>query len=483
MGKKFIEIIKNKWLKNITLTVVLFTLIICVFIAVNYGIRLLNITDLDFTEDKIYSISQATKDKLQNLSQNVKITVYGMSEYVNDFAYKYANLNKNIEVELLENLTAKTEWKTDYGLTDTTPFIMIESGEKEKILYEYNLYTYDYTTYEEINLTEEAMTNGILDVITEVKPKICFVTGHNLYDDTYFQYLQETLIAEANEVEFIDLLKTGGVPEDCKVLVFTALKDDITEKEKDSVLKYIKQGGELLLLLDPNLNQIDTPNFQKVLDEYGVSVSNGLILEGDSDRRISGAPNFVISPVNSSSEIAKNVNMELNTCMPNVGKLSFVSEEKLEEKNIVLEEIQTVSDEAFYRSDLTSASTSKIESDEDASGEVISAMLSKKIDEENTSKLIVFANTVFATNMEIKLDTQYYAYAIHLYNNEDIVLNSISYLTGREDNITIRKNEEVVTTYDVNELQIHVVSIIIFAIPFFIIILGIVIWMLRRRKK
>lgn len=483
MSKKFIEVMKNKYFKNVTLTILLFIIVIAIFLLVNVGIRNLNITDLDFTENKIYSISQATKDKLQNINQNVKITIYNMSDYVNDFAYKYVNINRNIEVELLESLTAKAEWKTNYGLTEDIPFIMIESGEREKILYEYNLYTYDYTTYQQIDLTEEAITNGILDVTTEVKPKICFVTGHNLYDDVYFQYLQETLIAEANEVEFIDLLTTGDVPEDCKVLVFTALKDDITEKERDSVLKYIKQGGEILLLLDPNLNQIDIPNFQKVLDEYGVSVSEGLILEGSSDRRISGAPNFVISPVNSSSEIAKNVNMELNTCMPNVGKLSFVSDEELEEKNVTLEEIQTVSSNAFYRSDLTSASTSKIESDEDAAGEVISAMLTKKIDEENTSKLIVFANTVFATNMEIQLDTQYYAYAIHLYNNEDIVLNSISYLAGREDNITIRKNDETITTYDMNQLQIQIVSIIAFGLPLCVISLGIIVWILRRRKK
>ena len=63
MGKKFIEIIKKKWLQSIALTILLFAIIICAFWAISYGIKKANITDLDFTKDKIYSISQATKDK------------------------------------------------------------------------------------------------------------------------------------------------------------------------------------------------------------------------------------------------------------------------------------------------------------------------------------------------------------------------------------------------------------------------------------
>ena len=65
---------------------------------------------------------------------------------------------------------------------------------------------------------------------------------------------------------------------------------------------------------------------------------------------------------------------------------------------------------------------------------------------------------------------------------KDILLNSISYLTEREDNITIRKNVEV-TTYTVTEQQHRIILTIIFAVPIAIIILGIVVWQIRRRKK
>ncbi len=481
MENKFIQIIKKKWLRSIALTILLFAIIVAAYLVINFVVKQANFTDFDFTKEKIYSISQATEDKLQNLDKDVTISVYNMYQYVEDFAYKYANLNDHIKVEKLENLNAKTDWKTNYGVTDTSSFLVIQTEDREKILFSSDFYTYDYTTYEEIDTTEEAITNAILDVTIEEKPKIYFLTGHNLYSEDYFQYLQMSLEDEANEVESIDLLTTGSVPEDCQVLVITALQEDITEKERDAILDYIEQGGEILLLMDPNLNKIEMPNFQDVLDEYGVSVSDGYLLEGDANQMMAGAPNYIIAPISSSSEIVKNISMGLNICLINSGKLDFASTEELEEKNVTLETLATVSDQAFYRTDLESSSETKIDSDEDAAGATVAAMLTKEVDEDNTSKLIVFANTAFATNVQI--DPQYYILAITNYNNEDVLLNSVSYLTQREDNITIRKDSEAVTTYNVTEMQTRIVLGLIFSIPILIVVIGIVVWQLRRRKK
>ncbi len=481
MENKFIQIIKKKWLRSIALTILLFAIIVALYLVINFVVQQANFTDFDFTKEKIYSISQATEDKLQNLDEDVTISIYNMYQYVEDFAYKYANLNDHIKVEELENLNAKTDWKTNYGVTDTSSFLVIQTEDKEKILFSSDFYTYDYTTYEEIDTTEEAITNAILDVTIEEKPKIYFLTGHNLYSEDYFQYLQMSLEDEANEVESIDLLTTGSVPEDCQVLIITALQEDITEKERDAILDYIEQGGEILLLMDPNLNKIEMPNFQDVLDEYGVSISDGYLLEGDANQMMAGAPNYIIAPISSSSEIVKNISMGLNICLINSGKLDFASTEELEEKNVTLETLATVSDQAFYRTDLESSSETKIDSDEDAAGATVAAMLTKEVDEDNTSKLIVFANTAFATNVQI--DPQYYILAITNYNNEDVLLNSVSYLTQREDNITIRKDSEAVTTYNVTEMQTRIVLGLIFSIPILIVVIGIVVWQLRRRKK
>ena len=72
--------------------------------------------------------------------------------------------------------------------------------------------------------------------------------------------------------------------------------------------------------------------------------------------------------------------------------------------------------------------------------------------------------------------------ALKLYNNYDVVLNSIAYLNEREDIITIRKDYDTVA-YTATELQNNIVMAIIFIIPLVIIIIGIIVWQVRRRKK
>ena len=481
MKDKFLSIIKKKWLKSAILTVVLFAIIIGAYAGIIYGMSKTNISDIDFTKDKIYSISQATKDRLKNLEEDITISVYNMSEYINDFAYKYANINDHIKIEEVDNLISKAPWKANYGVTDTSSFILIQAENKEKILYDSDLYTIDYTTYEQIDTTEEAITNAILDVITNVKPKICFLEGHNVYTKDYFQYIDSSLQSEANEIEYVNLLVNGKMPEDCKLLVITALKEDITEKERDLILEYINNGGEILLLADPNALDVKTPNFDKVLEQYGVSVSDGIVLEGDTSKMMAGAPNFIISTINRDSEIVKNINMDLNLCLINSSKLEIESYEELEKKNVTVEVLASLSDKAFYRSDLESNSLNKISSDKDATEEPIAAICTKQ-NGENTSKMIIFANTTFATNLTVQYSADYYKYALDMCNNKDVLLNSVSYLTEREDNITIRKNDETISTYDISEMQLRIVLGIIFAIPVFIIFIGIVIWILRRRK-
>ena len=108
--------------------------------------------------------------------------------------------------------------------------------------------------------------------------------------------------------------------------------------------------------------------------------------------------------------------------------------------------------------------------------------MKKTIDEDTTSELIVYSNNIFITNLRIAISQEYFSYALDFYNNEDLAMNSIAYLTERDNMITIRKDVEV-STYTVTKQQNTIILSIIFAIPALSIIIGIVVWQVRRRKK
>ena len=78
--------------------------------------------------------------------------------------------------------------------------------------------------------------------------------------------------------------------------------------------------------------------------------------------------------------------------------------------------------------------------------------------------------------------TKIYNKLVEISNNLDLVLNSVAYVSEKEDAITVRKNVET-TYYTATETQDKVIKAIIFGLPVLIVLVGIVVWQLRRRKK
>ena len=477
------EVIK-KWLSKTSLTIILIAIIIGAYVAINLLTEKANLSDIDLTKDKIFTLSETSKTIINNINQDVEIILVKMDTYsqsVVDFAYKYKKENDKIKITEVSNVTKYPELTAEYNLTENTYEIIVRSGKEEKIISTSDLYTYDYSTGKEKDLTEEAITNALLSVTTENKPKLYFVSGHNDNLEYYLTDFKKSLEDEANTVESLDLLTTAKVPDDCSALVITTLNNDLKTVERDAILKYIKAGGKIILFTDANVAKTNMPNFQKVLDEYGVSISEGIMIEQDTSKMLSGSPSAIIVTVNEGSSVTDKINMSMNACFINSGKINLADDEKMEKLGVTSEILATTSDKAFYRSDLSISTTSKVSGDEEGKA-VVGALLTKKIDDDKTSKLIVYSNNVFITNMQVAINSQYYIYAYELYNNQDLALNSISYLTGREDTILIRKDTEV-STYTVNEKQQIIILTIIFAVPVLIVIAGIIIWQVRRRRK
>lgn len=481
--KKSSHNVMKKWLSRTSYTILLLIIIMAAYIALNLFVKKANITDIDLTSEKVYTLSDTSKSIVKSIDQDVDIILVNMSDIqsVVDFANKYSKENEKIKVQEITEVSQYPDLATKYNLTDSSYVIIIRCGDKEKILTTSDLYTYDYTTYEEKDLTEEAMTNALLNVTVTEQPKIYFLAGHNQNLTSYLTAFKQKLSDEANEVEDLDLLTKGSIPDDCSTLVITTLSEDIKDIERDAILNYIKKGGKIILFSDANVTKISMPNFQKVLDEYGISISEGILLEQDKNKMLYSSPSAIIVTVSQGTSITEDINMETSACFINSGKINFKDSEELDNLGVTAETLATTTDKAFYREDLSIASTSKQEGDKEGTA-TVGALLTKKIDDQTTSKLIVYSNNVFITSMQISLNSQYYLYAYELYNNEDLALNSISYLTGREDTIMIRKNTET-STYTVTEQQERIVLGIIFAVPLCIVIVGIVVWQIRRRKK
>lgn len=479
--QKIGNILRKKWLINGSKTIILVAIIVALYIGVNMLLENVVLPEIDCTKNKIYSISEETRDKVGNIDKEIKITLinYSNTTALMNFMDRYVELNSNIKTEKVDNLSARSDLMTKYSLEATQSAIIISCGENEKQLGESDLYTYDYTTYEQVDKTEEAITNAILDVTTDVKPKIYFMSTHVMYDMKYYNTIMQSMKGEANEVETLDILAKGEIPADCSCLVLTTLKEDITEQERDKILDYIKNGGKILLMCGPNITNANLTNFQTILDEYGLNIANGVVFEGNNNNMVSGYPDFIIEETQNTS-LTQKLNMSMNLCFVDAGKITF-NEEKLEELGVEYETLAKTTETAYLRTDLNQSSASRTAKDGEEESSIVSAIATKTVEGDKKSKLIVFSNELFAMDMPVQLNG-YTMYTVSLYNNEDMILNAIAYLNEKEDTITIRKDNENVK-YTVTEQQNMMILAIIFALPVLIIIAGIIIWQVRRRKR
>ena len=125
---------------------------------------------------------------------------------------------------------------------------------------------------------------------------------------------------------------------------------------------------------------------------------------------------------------------------------------------------------------------------EESKNFLVGAQLVKTIKEANeengeseiTSKLIIYGENYFSSDYPINQSSQYPA--IYYAQNKDVILNSIAYLVDRPEDIVARKSTGTVR-YTATATQDRIIRIIIFAIPILIIIIGIIVWNIRIRKK
>lgn len=481
-GNKFLDIIKNKWLIKGTTTLLLVAIVIACYVLINWGVSKIKVENIDCTPKKLYSLSDETKEKIKNLDKDVTIQLINMSgsNYVIEYANKYPTITKKINVEEISDLSSRTDLQTKYSIESTDSLIVVKSGEKEKTISTSDLYTYDYTSKKQVDKTEEALTNAIIEVTLDTKPHVYIYSGKTYYDpEKSLAGIMSALKDESNDVDLLDILTKGEVPSDCDCLIITTLKEDFTEIERDKILDYINNGGKILMLTSQNMIETEMPNFKQVLSQYGMSIEYGEILEQDSGKMLQGAPNMVVTDV--SASFMKKLDMKVKMCAINAGKIIVDDDDKLKELGVTYETIASTGDKSFVRTNFNSQSSSKTDEDKDEGSSIIGAYAKKTISDDKTSQLIIYSNELFAANLQVAISAQYYTYASELYNNKDIVLNSVSHLVERDDTIVIRKASDT-ESYTVTDQEDVIIKTIIFTIPLIIIFIGIAVWIFRRKK-
>ncbi len=486
---KFIDIIKKKWLINGTMTCLLVGIIIAVFVAINIIMQKLELTPIDFTQEKLYTLTEESKEKVKNIDKDVHIYFVGSTDDdANlDLAKQYKKANEKIVAEAVDP-NNRPDLVNKYGIESGTQGIIVECGEKSKVLSANDLVTYDTSSYETISIAEEKLTSSIISVTSEKVPKVYFLEGYSEFSlSQNMNYLNMYLANEINEIETLNLLTTGKVPDDCDTLVITTPNQDFNELATNAIIDYIQSGKNILWLNGAVTSQKDMPNVNKVLATYGVKPFEvGIIRETDANKMVTNSPDLILPEIQQAT-ITEDLYNTTGVIFINATKIN-IDTDKLEELKVEKTDLLLASEGSYYRTNFRIQSDSISDSDEKGTF-VVGAELQKTIKEANeetgetavTSKLVIYGENYFVSDLPLNQTSQYAAIQLASYN-KDLILNSIAYLVDREEDITARKDTGTVT-YTATEAQDTMIRVIIFTMPILIIIVGIVVWQIRRRKK
>ena len=503
-NNKFLEIIKKRWLINGSKTLLLVVIILGIFIGITMCMQKLDLTPIDLTEQKLFTLTEESKEQIRNINfdnSNVNIYFVGYSEDDStlDLARQYTKVTDKISVEAV-TANDRPDLVEKYGIESGSEGIIVENGDKYKVLSSSDLYTYDSETYESVSIAEEKLTPDVAivdpdlvmslpkSVTADTVPKIYFLTGYSQFSLTSgMQYLNMYLQNEINEIASLDILSTGKVPDDCNTLVITTPNKDFDDIATNAIMDYINKGGNILWLNSAIANQVDYTNVNKILATYGVNPFEvGAIRETDTSKMVSQSPDLIIPEIQY-SDVTKKIYNSTGVIFLNATKINVVDSEALSDLKVTKTDLIKTSEGSYFRSNF------KIQSEEPQEGEekqayLVGAELEKTITEANSengteevkSKLIIYGENYFVSDAQLSQSSQTPIIAYR--QNKDLALNSIAYLSNREEDITVRKGTGTVK-YTATEQESRIILAIITAVPILIILIGIVVWISRKRKK
>jgi ABC-2 type transport system permease protein len=470
-------------------TIVLVIFLLLIFCGVNIWANSKDLAQIDVTENQLYSLTQSSKDQLKNLSKDVYIYIYGYSDtddYVT-FVKQYSAFNDKIHYEIVDE-ESNYEIVTKYDLnTSGYNTMVIVCGENDKTLYpDYEFSDYDYSTGDYVDVTEETITNAILNVSTDDPIKVYFASGDGEYTMTTVSYLVSFLEEQIYTCEELNLMSATEIPEDCDILAIINPTTDFNETEASVVKNYINNGGNIFFTMFKESADTDFTNLQSVLDLYGATIEFGVLSDTNSNNTYGGYKTILIPNLSSSNEVTSAIASTSSNyvIIPSAQAITITD---VDEDNVTVSssDLLTTSTKCYNLPEFNSTSTDGLEKDQFTVASEITRTMTETDEEgtetSKTSKLIIFGNSTFLVDaLQIYGSVMQPLYSFS--GNRNIVLNSFAELAEQNNLITVRKSINY-TTFTTTAAQDRIVNVIIFGIPVLIIVAGIAIWTVRRRKR
>ena len=471
--------IDKKSLKNGSYSMGITAIVIAVLVVINLIVGQIpeKYTQVDVSTQKLYTISDTTEKYLKDM--NTDVTIYHIVQsgkedsVLEKMLTRYEEESKHIKVEkkdpvLYPNFTSQY---TSDDVADNS--LIVVAGEKSKVISYSDLYEteMDYTTYQ-TNTTgfdgEGQIDSAISYVTSENLPVIYTLEGHE--ELQLNSSLTDSLQKANYDVQSLNLLTQDAVPKDTGCLMIAAPQKDLSEEEAQKIITYMEAGGKVMIFTE--YTGTDMPNLKSVLENYGVTTGDGVIMEGDTGHYIMQRPYYIVPTIDSSditSDIKSNNRYVLAPISQPVKTLSDYRD------TLQISSLLSTSDKAYIKTDVQNMTTyEKEDSDEEGSFQV-GVSVTEQVDDDNTTQLVCFG---CASLLDEATDQQVSG------GNTDLVLAALGWMCENDAPVIDVTSKSLTMSYlTVPQFDAAYWSIIVCGvIPVVFLLIGTVIWFKRRKQ-
>lgn len=432
----------------------------------------------DVSEAGVHSLSPQTLQVLEGLEQDVEVVAFYpkvQQPRIRDLLDRYTYVSPRFRVEyadpnqrpdLIEKYQVAPE-RIGEGL------VRVAIGDE---------------SVEVTEADEPKLTNALVKLTRQGSKRVYFVTGHaerpiegkGADGKEGFGRAAEALRNENYQVATLNLETVADVPDDADVLILAGPTRPLRPGDADKLDRYLARGGAVLAMVDPRA-QTDLVD---VLAGWGVEVGEDAIV--DRLQSLFGQAMSPMAAQYADHEITRD--MREVTLFPMARSVRPRRAEPAEPgapppPAAQLVELVRTSENAWAERDLDQLfanGTAELGPD-DLPGPVSLAVAGRprtaapppegEIESSLDPRLVVFGDSDFASNA-----------ALDAYRNRDLFLNSVNWLLGDVEAISIRPNKSRASRLTLSTEQLSTIRYVaLFVLPQTIALVGVLAWWSRRR--
>lgn len=451
-------------------------IVIVIAVVVNMMVSTLpsTATQLDLTQQSLYSLSEQTKRIAASLDKDVNLYIIcnqgNENSTIQRLLDRYTGLSSHIKVQSVDP-TLQPTFLDQYELELSTLYensVLVDGGEKHRLVgydeifvtdYQMDYSSYNYTTTTSFD-GENALTNAIHYVSSDELPMAYTLTGHG--ETELSETVAEMLTQDNIETEDLSLLSMEAVPEDATAVIINAPTSDLSEEEANLLITYLENGGNVALITG-YMEEDDMPQLRRVAASMGLAAETGLIIEGDRQMHVNRYPHYLLPELESHEVTDALISGRYYVLTPLAQPIV-----ETDESSATVTWLLTTSDSAYTKAEGLKTQSTEQEDDDAVGSFHVGAMA------ENNGKFFwVTCDMLLETNVDRTVSGA----------NSNLFLNVLNWMGGQEESISIRAKSLDAEGLTVTQSASSLWSIMMIGvIPLCLVGIGIVVWIRRKRR-